>query len=76
MLSVSLDKDDAAWRKALDSEKMSWAQLNASDEYYDEVTKSYLIRSIPRFILLDGEGRIVCSTSRPATVDSYLAKNL
>lgn len=76
VLSVSLDKDDAAWRKALDSEKMSWAQLNASDEYYDEVTKSYLIRSIPRFILLDGEGRIVCSTSRPATVDSYLAKNL
>lgn len=76
VLSVSLDKEEDAWRRALENEKMPWSQLIASDEYGTEVSKAYLIRSIPRLILLDGEGRIVCSTNSPATVDSYLEKHI
>ncbi len=57
-LSVSIDKDDAAWRKAMREENMPWPQVNAPKAGKD-VMKQYQFSGIPYILVLDKEGRIV-----------------
>ena len=56
--SVSIDKDDAAWRKAMKDENMPWAQVQAPKAGKD-VMKLYQFSGIPYILVLDQEGRIV-----------------
>lgn len=57
-LSVSIDKDGAAWRKAMKEENMPWTQVNAPKAGKD-VMKLYQFSGIPYILVLDKEGRIV-----------------
>lgn len=57
-LSVSIDKDEAAWRKAMKEEKMPWMQVQAP-KAGKEVMKLYQFSGIPYILVLDKEGRIV-----------------
>ena len=74
--SISCDNDDAAWRKAMDKEQMEWTQLHLNENQMGVVPQLYLLSAIPRLLLFDPEGRIVCSTNSPDEVDEYLAKNI
>ena len=74
--SISCDDDEAAWRKAMEKEQMEWTQLRLNPEQLNVASKLYYISAIPRLILLDPMGRIVCSTNLPDEVDEYLSKNL
>ena len=57
-LSVSIDKDGNAWRKAMKDENMPWAQVQAPKAGKD-VMKLYQFSGIPYILVLDQEGRIV-----------------
>lgn len=70
--SISLDENRDAWRKAMAAEKMEWTQLHATKEQMKDVTTAYMIKAIPRLVLIDDRGRIVCSTSSPNVIDAYL----
>lgn len=74
--SISCDEAEGAWRKAMDQEKMEWTQLRLNPDQLVEASKLYYISAIPRLILLDPQGRIVCSTNSPDEIDEYLSKNL
>ncbi|HZH86657.1 MAG TPA: TlpA disulfide reductase family protein [Brumimicrobium sp.] len=57
VLSVSLDKNEDAWKQAIIKDKLSW-----SGHVWDkkgEVTNKYGVRSIPHSFLIDGDGNIV-----------------
>lgn len=56
--SVSIDKSDAAWKKALVEENMPWEQVCAPQAGKD-VMKQYQFTGIPHILVLDKEGRIV-----------------
>ncbi len=56
--SVSIDKDGAAWRKAMKEENMPWAQAQAP-KAGKEVMRQYQFSGIPYILVLDKEGRIV-----------------
>ena len=56
--SVSIDKDNAAWRKAMKEENMPWAQVQAPKAGKD-VMKQYQFSGIPYILVLDKEGKIV-----------------
>lgn len=56
--SVSIDKDEKAWRKAMKEEKMPWQQAQAPGAGKD-VMKQYQFSGIPYILVLDQEGRIV-----------------
>lgn len=56
--SVSIDKDGAAWRKAMKEENMPWAQAQAPKAGKD-VMKLYQFSGIPYILVIDKEGRIV-----------------
>ncbi len=74
--SISCDETEGAWRKAMEQEKMEWTQLRLNPEQIAEASKLYFISAIPRLILLDPMGRIVCSTNSPDEIDEYLRKNI
>lgn len=57
-LSVSIDKDGAAWRKAMKEENMPWPQVQAP-KAGKEVMKQYQFSGIPFILLLDKTGRII-----------------
>ena len=56
-VSISCDKDKAAWEKMVKEQGLGGVQLhNGGDR---EFMTAFAIRGIPRFILLDKEGKIV-----------------
>ena len=56
-LSVSIDDDEDAWRKAMVEEKMEWTQLLAPNSGREAMDK-YQFRGIPFIVAIDKEGRI------------------
>lgn len=76
VVSVSVDEDDAAWRKAMKEENMSWSQFHAAGDQMNEVASIFFLQSIPRLIVLDPEGRIICSTFSPDVVSDCLSERL
>lgn len=62
-LSVSIDKDAAAWRKAMKEENMPWPQVQAP-QAGKEIMKRYQFSGIPFILLLDKEGRMIAKHLR------------
>lgn len=57
-VSLSADRDKAAWKKFVKENEMAGIQLFAG-EAGKEMMSFYVVESIPRFILLDKKGRII-----------------
>ena len=62
-MSVSVDKlaDKEKWLKMLEAQEMSGIQLLADKAWKSSIAKDYIVKSIPRFILIDKEGKIFTS---------------
>lgn len=76
IISVSCDEDADAWRKAMADEKMTWAQYHLEGEQLPAAGKAYMISGIPRLLVFDQNGVLVCSTNTPREADAVLAKIL
>ena len=63
ILSVSIDKDDKAWRKAMSEEKMPWPQVKAPD-VGKEAMALYQFTGIPHIVVIDRDGNIVGTNYR------------
>lgn len=57
ILSVSIDTDDNAWRKAMSDEAMPWPQVLSPNK--DKTMKDFSIQGVPTLFLIDRKGRIV-----------------
>ena len=73
--SVSIDKDDAAWRKAMKEENMPWAQAQAPKAGKDAM-KQYQFSGIPYILVLDKEGKIVAKNLRGKALTDKLEELL
>ncbi len=71
MLSVSIDKKEADWHKALTEENMAWAQVLAPNAG-KQTMKDYQFSGIPFIIILDKEGKIVAKQLRGKKIDEKL----
>ncbi|WP_395053452.1 TlpA family protein disulfide reductase [Flavobacterium sp.] len=66
-ISVDEDKDHAKWVKFVTEKQLGGIQLFADKNWLSDFIKSYGINSIPRFILLDPEGKVVSADAdRPS----------
>lgn len=72
IISISIDEKEHHWKKAMEQEKMIWAQLNDPNGFDGEIAKAYNILGIPFAILLDPDGRIVDFNMRGAKLDAAL----
>jgi thiol-disulfide isomerase/thioredoxin len=60
VVSISVDKDQSAWKKAMEKEQMPWKQfLLPQGETYAMLDKKYNLQVIPIWVLLDGTGKVV-----------------
>ena len=56
-MSISVDTDKDAWLKMLHEDQLQGVQLWADG--WSEITRSYAIFGIPRFLLFDPDGRVI-----------------
>ena len=72
VISASIDREKDAWVKAMDEEKMEWAQYLVTEENMKPLDDFYCVRAIPYLILFSGEGNIVYAGSNPKLMDEKL----
>ena len=58
-LGVSLDKDKAAWLKAIEADGLTWNHVSDLKYWNSEAAKMYGINGIPATVVIDREGKIV-----------------
>ncbi len=75
--SVSLDKSDADWRKAVKEEAMPWRQFRTTEKEQKEALRSdYRINAIPFLLVVNPEGKIECGTFDANIVNKVLADGI
>lgn len=61
ILSISIDENDEAWRKALEKEKMPWTNCRDTEK---DISKLYGVQSIPMLVVVDNAGKMVIENLR------------
>ena len=65
IISISIDKNKSSWMKMLKTKKTNWLQLHIDTK--TGFAEKYMISSIPRFMLIDDEGKIIeVNSERPS----------
>lgn len=78
-ISISVDDDRDAWLKKLSADNPSWPQYLLSGDEKKQFMSAMGIQGIPRFILLDSEGRFIQNDAvRPSSdnIDSVLNETI
>jgi len=63
LVAINILDDSEHWKKTVKEKQLGGIQLHASDER-DKFFKDYVVRGIPRYILLDENGRIIDSSAK------------
>lgn len=74
VVGVSLDRDEAQWKKGLKDLKMTWPQMSDLNYWDSPVVELYAIESIPHTVLLDKDGTILEKNLRGKALDDKLAE--
>jgi thiol-disulfide isomerase/thioredoxin len=73
-VSISTDQDLEKWKSFVVAEQLGGLQLHQSDNIDLSISKNFVVNSIPRFILLDKEGKIVSADApRPSSGQTITA---
>ena len=76
IVSVSVDDDRDAWKKAITDNGMDWIQLLDSDDPALAASVVYGVRAIPSTFIIDSQGTIVERNLRGAQLDKFLSEHL
>lgn len=76
-VSISIDqlKDHDKWKKMIVDKELGGMQLFADNNWESRFVQDYMIKGIPRFILVDPEGNIV-NANAPRPSDKKLVETL
>ncbi len=72
-ISIDREKDYDKWRAMVEDKELGGIQLLADKNWNSQFVEEYLIKGIPRFILVDPQGKIVNSNA-PRPSDQKLRK--
>ena len=73
IISITIDKNEQAWRKALADEQMPWTQLNGKGS---KIQEQYNIQGIPHILLINPAGKIVGINLRGEKLEKKLQELL
>lgn len=77
VFGASLDKTDAAWKKAIVDDKLAWPyHISDLQGWSSKHAAIYGVRSIPTNFLIDADGVIVARNLRGPALDAALKKYL
>lgn len=71
-VSVSTDQDVQKWKDFVAKEALGGLQLHQSDNIDLTVSKNFMVNSIPRFILLDKNGKIISADAPRPSSDAVI----
>ena len=75
VFGVSLDRTEAAWKKAIADDKLAWPYHISDLQYWQSKHAAvYGIRSIPSNFLIDEDGIIIARNLRGPALDAALEK--
>ena len=67
IISISCDQDVEAWKQFLKDNPHEWAQYIVAEDGQDALSNEYMVMSIPRFMVIDPEGKFINSDAmRPS----------
>jgi peroxiredoxin len=73
VFSVSLDKDQAKWVQAIESDGLVWPSHVSDLKYWQsEAAQLYNVKSIPFTVLLDREGKVIGTKLRGPQLEAKL----
>lgn len=75
-VSISIDGDKEAWKKMVEKKELQGYQLYAEGEWQSGIIKDYAIQGIPRFILIDKEGKLVNANANRPSSEEIIKKQL
>lgn len=77
IFNVSLDRDEASWKKAIETDKLDWP-YHVSDlkGWYSKHAAIYGVRQIPSNFLIDENGVIIAKNLRGPALEAALNKYL
>lgn len=73
IISITTDKNEQNWQKALAEEQMPWTQLNGRGS---KVADQYNVRGIPHILLIDPKGKIIGINLRGEKLEKKLQELL
>lgn len=76
VLGVSLDRDRAAWIKAIEDDKLDWTNISDLKMWDSEAGRLYNISAIPASFMIDPDGKIIGKNLRGPALKQFLEKNL
>lgn len=71
VFSVSLDKDEAAWKKAIEQDGMEWQHAILLGENKNDVSELYGIVGIPAIWVIDPDGKIIAKGLRGEKLEEF-----
>lgn len=69
-MGVSVDDDREAWANMVREKEMGGVQLITGEGWESNISEDYNINGIPRFILVDKEGKLIDATADRPSVDA------
>jgi thiol-disulfide isomerase/thioredoxin len=76
IISYSLDKDENAWKTAIEKDQMTWKHASNLIGWEDGVAKTYQIQGVPTVFILDAQGAIIAKDLRGNELDAKIAELL
>lgn len=70
IVSISIDKKEADWKKALDEEKLTWPNFLDTKGASD----AFKVKTIPAMFLVDEKGKIIAEKIRGEELENKLAE--
>ncbi|WP_442591898.1 redoxin domain-containing protein [Pedobacter sp. AW31-3R] len=74
ILGVSLDNNQASWKKAIAEDKLPWRQVTDLKGMNNEVAIAYGVSAIPRNFLIDPSGKIIAIDLMRAELSEKLSE--
>lgn len=75
VMSVSLDRDKAAWLAAIEKDNLTWPNhVSDLNHWSSKVAQLYQVKGIPFTVLIDKEGKIVMTNLRGEALEAELAR--
>lgn len=72
--AVSLDQDPLRWKKAIETDGLTWKHVSDLRGWSSSAGQTYNIKSIPATVLLDPAGKIIAKGLRGEELDAKLAE--
>lgn len=76
VVGISLDNDAAAWKSAIKSLGIPWAQMSDLKGWQSAGAALYNVRAIPATVLIDQSGKIIAKDLRGDDLEAKLKELL